>query len=113
MPSTIITKQGDTRLTVTDTPTLNGVPMLPSQVVGATVWFLMRTFDGMTLIRTQGTIGTDGSGNVQFSYKFQAADVAADGKYQMGWNLVFSGGDSLTFPNQAWNIVNIEPKLGF
>ena len=101
-------KQGDTKMVFTDTPTINGVAMTPPQLVGCTVYWLMRTFDGLTEYRNTATINPDGT----FSYAVTASDVATAGKFQQEWDLVFPGGQSLTFPNTGYNIVNILPELG-
>jgi hypothetical protein len=101
-------KQGDTKMTFTDTPTINGVAMTPPQLVGCTVYFLMKTFDGATLVRNTGVINPDGT----FSYAVTAGDVANAGKFQQEWDLIFPGGASLTFPNNGYNVVNILPELG-
>lgn len=108
MPATIIIKQGDTQITFKDIPTINNVPLTPANVVGCTVNFMMKSFDGSTLIRNAGTIGADAS----FSYSPTASDVAVPGKFQQEWELIYPGGATLTFPNQSFNVVNILPELG-
>ena len=108
----MIVKQGDTKMIVTDTPTINGVPMTPPQLVGCTVYFVAQSFDGVTVMRNAGTISTDANGNGQFNYQFVAADVAGPGKFHMEWDLIFPGGQSLTFPNSDYNVLNIKPELG-
>jgi hypothetical protein len=105
---TVMLKQGDTHMIFTDTGTINGVPLTPSQVVGATLNWIMRSFDGLTQLKNAATINADAT----FSYQVTASDVNTPGKFQQEWELIFPNGQTLTFPNQNYNIVNILPELG-
>ena len=107
--TTIITKQHDTKITFRDTPTIDGVPMLPADLVGCTLSFLLKDTAGLiTAIKQTAVINGDGT----FSYDPVAGDVDEVGKFQQEWELVFPSGKILTFPNDGYNIVKIIADLG-
>jgi len=108
MATTIITKQHDTRITFKDTPTIDGTPMLPADLVGCTLSFLLKTMDGVVAIKKAATINPDAT----FSYDPVPADVATIGKYQQEWEVVFPNTKILSFPNFEYNIVKIIADLG-
>lgn len=108
MATTIITKQHDTKITFKDTPTIDGTPVLPTDLAGATLSFLLKTMDGAIAIKKAAVINPDGT----FSYDPVPADVAQIGKFQQEWEVVFANGKILTFPNNEYNIVKIIADLG-
>jgi hypothetical protein len=106
MATTIITKQHDTKITFKDTPTIDDVPIPPGDLAGCTVSFLLKS-DTLSL-KKAAVINGDGT----FSYDPVAGDVAAVGKFQQEWELVYPTGKILTFPNNGYNIVKIIADLG-
>ena len=107
--STIITKQNDTKIIFTDIPTIDGVPMLPTDLTGCTVKFAMKDPTGVIApIKQVAVINADGS----FSYAPVAGDVANVGKFEQEWELTFPNGKELTFPNNGYNIIKILAELG-
>lgn len=106
MATTIISKQHDTKITFRDTPTIDDVPILPADLAGCTVSFLLKSAD--VSIKKPAVIGGDGT----FSYDPVAADVQTVGKYQQEWELVYPSGKILTFPNNGYNVVKIIADLG-
>jgi hypothetical protein len=110
--STIITKQHDTKIVFTHTPTIDDVPMQPADLIGCTVSFLLKDVTGViAAIKQPATI----TGAV-FSYQPVASDVANVGKFQQEWELIFPpgppNGKILTFPNNTYNVVKILADLG-
>jgi hypothetical protein len=109
MAVTIITKQHDTKITFKDTPTINGVPVLPADLVGCTLRFLMKTQDGSAPpVAQTAVINPDAT----FSYDPIAADVANIAKYQQEWEVTYPTGKILTYPNNGYNVVKIIADLG-
>lgn len=106
MATTIVTKQHDTKITFKDTPTIDGIPMLPADMVGCTVSFLLKSTD--LAIKQAAIINGDGT----FSYEPVPTDVATVGKFQQEWELLFPSGKILTFPNNGYNVVKILADLG-
>lgn len=104
--ATILTKQHDTKITFVDTPTIDGVVVPPTNLIGATLKFLMKG-DTVTISQT-AVIMPDGT----FSYAPVATDVATAGDYKQEWEVTFPGNKPLTFPNGSYNIVKILPDLG-
>jgi hypothetical protein len=104
--NTVTIKQGDTKLAFKDTPKIDGVTMLPSDLVGCTLKFILKS--ATVLIKATGVINPDGT----FEYDPVSADVAAVGNYQQEWELTFPSGKELTFPNTDYNAVNIIAELG-
>jgi len=108
MATTIVTKQHDTKITFKDTPTIDGVALLPADLVGCTVSFLLKNTDGSIAIKQAATI----NGDATFSYNPTPTDVSTIGKFQQEWEVVYPGGKLLTFPNSDYNIVKIIADLG-
>jgi len=109
--TTIVTKQHDTKVTFRDSPTINGVPVLPADLAGCTVSFLLKdTAPASTIppIKQPAVINVDGT----FSYDVVPTDVAATGKFQQEWEVAYPNGKLLTFPNDGYNIVKIIADLG-
>jgi hypothetical protein len=106
MATTIITKQHDTKITFKDTPTIDDVPILPGDLAGCTLSFLLKDAD--MAIKQAAIINVDGT----FSYDPVPSDVATIGKFQQEWELVYPSGKILTFPNNGYNIVKIIADLG-
>jgi hypothetical protein len=107
MATTITTKQHDTKITFKDVPTIDGVPVLPADLAGCSVSFLLKN-GGVPGIKKAAVINVDGT----FSYDPVAADVATVGKFQQEWEVVYPTGKILTFPNDSYNIVKIIADLG-
>src|SRR6266496_5672585 len=109
MATTIVTKQHDTKITFTDTPTIDGVPILLSALTGCTVSFLLRIKDALTGIKQTAVIQADPDVPLQAQFKYDpvGTDVQTAGKYQQEWELVYPSGKILTFPNNGYNIVKI------
>jgi hypothetical protein len=109
MATTITTKQHDTKITFKDTPTINGVALVPSDLTGCTVSFLMKDKAGIVpAIKQPATI----NGDATFSYSPVATDVANTGTFQQEWEVVYPTTKILTFPNADYNIVKIIADLG-
>jgi hypothetical protein len=109
MATTIITKAGDTKIIFKDIPTINDVPLLPADVIGCTVYFLLKDPSNPAgAIRKLAVINPDAT----FSYQPLPSDVALVGKYQQEWELDYGDGKILTFPNGTYNIVKIIADLG-
>jgi hypothetical protein len=114
MATTMITKQHDTKIVFTHTPTIDNVPILLSELVGCTVSFLLRIKDAPTGIKQPAIIQADPNVPLQAQFKYEpvATDVQTTGKYQQEWELVFPSTKTLTFPNNGYNIVKIIDDLG-
>lgn len=106
--ATILTKQHDLKITFTDTPTINGVVVPPSNLIGCTLTFLIKSLDGAVAVKKSATILGDGT----FSYNPVASDVAVAGDFLQEWEVVFPGALPLTFPNGSYNTLKILPDLG-
>jgi hypothetical protein len=101
-------KRGDTKGVFVDTLTLNGTPV---NLTGCTLLFLMRR-KGKPLKSVQQTgLIVDPLG-AAVQYQPILADVNQSGVYEQEWEVTFPSGQVLTFPNYAWNIVNILRDLG-
>jgi hypothetical protein len=105
---TIIVKQHDTKITFTDTPTIDNVPVLPADLSGCTVSFLLKDSTIPKAIKQLAVINVDGT----FSYDPVPADVADIGKFSQEWEVLYPTGKILTFPNNGYNIVKIIADLG-
>jgi hypothetical protein len=109
MAATIITKLHDTKITFKDIPTINDIPLLPADLVGCTLSFLLKDPSNPAgAIKKPAVINPDAS----FSYDPVAADVAIIGKFQQEWEVVYPTAKILTFPNGTYNIVKIIADLG-
>ena len=106
--STLNIKQNDTKPIFTDTPTINGVPMLPADLVGCSLRFLLKNADGTITVNQVATINPDGT----FAYSPVPADVANVGTFSQEWQLTFPNAKTLTFPNNGYNTVEILADLG-
>ena len=73
MATTIITKAHDTKITFKDTPTINNVPLLPADLVGCSLSFLLKIADGTIALKKPATINPDAT----FQYQPVAGDVAS------------------------------------
>ena len=114
MATTIVTKQHDTKITFTDTPTIDDVPILLADIATCTVSFLLRVKDAPTGIKQAAVIQANPTipTQAQFKYDPVPTDVATIGKFRQEWELVYPSGKSLTFPNNGYNIVKILEDLG-
>jgi len=106
MAVSVTIKQHDTKLSFKDTPKIDGVAMLPSDLVGCTLSFLLKS--ATIAIKTPAVINADGS----FQYDPVPADVANIDTFQQEWEVVFPSGKILTFPNTEYNSVKIIADLG-
>jgi|SRR6266545_7448054 len=107
----ITIKQHDTKITFTDTPTIDGVPMTSGDLTGCTLsWILKGTADDGTAVAIKQAAVITGA--AKFSYDPVAGDVALTGKFKQEWELVFPSGKILTFPNNGYNAVKILADLG-
>ncbi len=112
MATTSTIKRGDTKLTFTDRPTIDGVQLLLSALVGCTVSFLLKS-DAKSI--KQGALIIADPLDITkayFTYDSVTTDVDTSGKYKQEWELVFPGGKVLTFPNNGYNVVKIIDDLG-
>jgi len=113
MATTIKTKQHDTKIIFTDTPTINDVIQTFASFSGSTCKFLMKDKAGVAASVSQSaTISNDGSGNAVFTYQPTATDVQNTGTFQQEWEVTYPGAKILTFPNDTYNIVKILADLG-
>ena len=102
-------KQNDTKPIFKDSsPSIDGVPLTPADVVGCTLKFLMKNADGSVAVSQVATINPDAT----FSYQPILADVSTPGQYRQEWQMTYSNGKTITFPNNDYNTVNILPDLG-
>lgn len=99
-------KQHDTKGIFIDVLTVDDVPVNLTGVLG--VQFLMKK-PGHAINGAASVTNVSGGG---VSYQPVEADVRYDGHYQQEWEVKFSDGRRLTFPNNAYNTVIIEPDLG-
>ena len=106
--SAVTIKRHDTKVRFTDTPTIDGAPLDPTSLVGATVKFILKS--SSTLITAAAVIDTSGA-NPIFYYDPVAGDVAVSGSYQQEWEVTYASGKKLTFPNGAYNTVTIMDDL--
>jgi hypothetical protein len=65
----------------------------------------IKNSDGTIALKKPAVINLDGT----FSYQPVATDVAATGKFQQEWEVVYPDTKILTFPNGGYNIVKILP----
>jgi hypothetical protein len=107
---TIVTKLHDTKITFTDSPTIDGVPVPPTDFSGCSLSFLLKdaTQTPPISIKQAAIINPDGT----FSYDPVATDVDSVGKFQQEWEVLYPTGKILTFPNNGYNIVKIIADLG-
>ena len=107
MPTTTwVIKQHNTKITFKDSPTIDGVAVPPTDLTGSTLYFLLK--NDTKAIKQSATIQADGS----FAYSPSPSDVAATGKFQQEWEVVYPTGQILTFPNNGYNVVKIIADLG-
>lgn len=108
--TTIVTKQHDTKITFKDNPTIDNVPVPPSDFSGCTVSFLLRcdTITPPKALKQAAVIQPDAS----FTYDPIPTDVDTIGKYQQEWEVIYPTGKILTFPNNGYNVVKIIADLG-
>jgi hypothetical protein len=114
MATTMITKQHDTKIVFTDTPKIDDVPLLLSELADCTVSFILRVKDAPTGIKQTAVIQADPliPTQAQFKYEPVAGDVDEIGKYRQEWEVVFPSLKILTFPNNSYNIVKIIEDCG-
>lgn len=112
--SAIIIKQHDTKITFTDTPTIDGVPVLSSDLSGCTLSFILKgkANDGSDVAIKQTAMLDLSGANAAFKYDPVAGDVAKDGKFKQEWEAIYPSGKILTFPNNGYNTVKIVADLG-
>ena len=108
MSTTIKTKQHDTKLKFTDTPTIDGVVVPAVDLASCTLSFIMKSDDPAISIKQDADIELDGT----FSYEPVASDVETIGKFRQEWEVVYPGNKILTFPNDGYNTVKIIADLG-
>ena len=102
-------KQNYTKLVFHEVPKIDCVPLLPADVIGCSVFFLLKINDGsIPAIRQAAVI----NGDATFSYPPVATDVQTPGTFQQEWELVYGTGKRLTFPNNTYNLVQILADLG-
>src|SRR5580765_6977197 len=95
----ITIKQHDTKVTFTDTPTINGVVQTSGDLAGCTLKFIMKGADS-PIIQT-ATINPDGT----FKYDAQVSDVGTVGDFKQEWEVTYPSGKILSFPNNTYNLV--------
>jgi hypothetical protein len=98
-------KQNDTKGKFTDVLLLDGSAV---DLTGAAVSFLMKNAD--LAIKRTAVIASPSTGAVE--YQPIAADVAVAGVFRQEWEVIFPGGQILTFPNDSYNSVTILRDLG-
>lgn len=104
----LIIKQNDTRPIATATITDSTGAVV--NLTGATVKFVMRSLTAASAaVNATATIISPTAGTV--SYTWAAADTATAGLYQAVWRVTQSDGSLLTFPNDGYLDIWIEPDL--
>lgn len=106
--STANVKRGDTKGIFTDVLTLDDVAV---DLTGCSLRFIMRRRGKPAKAVNQvATITTPATGEV--SYQPVDEDVDTEGVYEQEWEVTFPSTKILTFPNNAFNTVNILRDLG-
>lgn len=105
-------KRNDTKGEFTDTLTVGGDPVdLTDAIVS---WLIRKTgasFKRPAVI-TYPLDQSDPLKRGKVSYQPIAEDVANKGTYRQEWEVVFSDGEILTFPNDRYNTLEILEDLG-
>ena len=79
-------------------------------IAGATVKFLVKTRDGISVVNSAMTI-TDGSIGVA-EYEWQSGDTDTAGTYKVEFEVTFDNGSVETFPNTGYEMLVIKEDLG-
>lgn len=64
---------------------------------------------GSVLVDEDADVDDEEDGDV--SYQWQAGDTATAGTYHAEWSVLYASGDTLTFPNNGFNVILIVPAL--
>ena len=105
MAVTITTKQWDTKITFKDTPTIDDVVVLPADLAGCTLKFIMKNADGSILVEKVRRL---------MVMAHSAQPVVADDEHweiRQEWEVKYPDNKELTFPNNGYNIVKILESL--
>lgn len=82
----------------------------PIDLTGATVRFHLRTaLTGEIAVDGAATVTDADAGTVE--YEWEAGDTAVDGDYRAEWEITFSGGATLTCPNDTDTTLTIYRDL--
>jgi BppU N-terminal domain len=105
--SSVKIKSGDTAVQFTGTCLQDGAAV---DLTGATIKFLMKLVASPnTAYSLTATIVSAAAGTVEYTQGVGFPTVA--GKYEQEWEVTFSGGTILTFPNGSYNYVTILDDL--
>lgn len=105
--TTVRIKSGDTALEFTDTLTVDGVA---DDLTGSTVLFLMKRIRSPgTAYSLSASLVTAASGTV--SYVPGVGFPTDVGSYKQEWQVTYSNGKILTFPNDDYNVIEIVEDL--
>ena len=99
-------KSGDTSMAFSSTLLIDGVAV---NLTGCTVLFLLKSFIGGTETSLNATIVSAVAGTVKYIVGNGFPTTA--GKYRQEWQVTFTDNSVLTFPNGAYNEVEILADL--
>jgi hypothetical protein len=98
-------KSGDTSMAFTSTLLVDGIAV---NLTGCSVLFLLKSFQGSET-SFAATVVSAVAGTVKYTVGNGFPAVA--GKYRQEWQVTFSDSSALTFPNGAYNEVEILADL--
>jgi hypothetical protein len=112
--SALLIKRGDTKIKFRyQNPAIDGVPLTAGDLSGCTVSFVWKgkADDGTQVALKKAAVITS-TPEFQYGDPVDADVVAKDGKFKLEWEVVFPGGRPLTFPNGAYESVQVLQDLG-
>jgi len=80
-------------------------------VSGSTIVLRMARIGATGRTIDNATVTQDDAANGVVSYQFSDTETANHGIYRMEWVVTYSGGRQETFPNEGYDIVQIEKSL--
>lgn len=83
----------------------------PIDLAGASAKFIMKDSAGNEAVNAAAVIETPTTTGV-VRYDWQAGDTSEEGTFEAEFQIVFSGGNVYTMPNDGYIIVKITEQLG-